>query len=106
MNSKRAKQLRRQVKTLGLPKEATYTEERKALWGSFPYIKNTTVIDRIKLGLAFRKTTDRKIKTILNGSHWYRKYLRYISGKPIKLALCERQVYQQMKKKFKRTMVS
>ena len=100
MNGKQAKRLRKAVKLLGLPEKSIYKEGKDSLWGSFPYIENTVLVDGKKLNKVLNKAKNPKVKTILNGSHWYRKYLRYFPGKPIKLELCERQVYQQMKKKL------
>ena len=109
MNGKQAKRLRKQVKMLGLPEKTTYEAHEDSFWGPLPYKEGTTIVDGVELRKRLKGVKNVKWQTILTGSHWYQRFIRYIPGKPIVLALCERQVYQQMKatnKRRQRLMVS
>jgi hypothetical protein len=100
LNGKQAKRLRKQVKALNLPEKTTYTEGVQNLWGPLPYIEGTRVVDGNELKKRLKGAKNPKWQTILTSRTWYQRFVRYLPGKPIKMELCERQVYQQMKKKF------
>jgi hypothetical protein len=100
LNGKQAKRLRKQVKSLGLPEKTAYGQTNTSFWGPLPYKEGTTVVDGDALRKRLKGVKNPKWQTILTGSHWYQRFVRYVAGKPRELALCERQVYQQMKKKF------
>jgi methionine synthase I (cobalamin-dependent) len=105
MNGKKAKQLRRLAEAAGAPEETVYKTDKEAppVWGSFPYIKNTEVIDGTKLKKAMSKTRNPKVVSLAvnagMGTTKLRKYLRYIPGYPRKLGICTRMIYQGLKKK-------
>ena len=106
MNGKKARKLRKAAKMLKLSEKPVYTQGKDNLWGPLPYIKGTRVVDGEELNKRLRGAKNPKWQTILTSGTWYQRFVRYVAGKPIELDICERQVYQQMKKKYKRSMVS
>lgn len=93
------------AQSVSAPVDTIYEESADSVWGFLPYVKDsdgkpTNVVDRTKLKKSLNKISNAKWKTEFEKSKGYFKLLRYVPGRPVKLDLCERHIYQGLKRKY------